>query len=187
MKYTYNGEEFLKRLKAVSGITTQNELAEKIGVTQGTISKLKSDPPSGDTIVKIVANIGCSIDYLLGHNAEVTKGEKSITAPFIVDILDTLSEMDYIKLDSMEWEDYSCLHQATMKVNTAVVLIRNASLNTLIKNYAALKNALETVPANLEKDMFKLWTDSLKGYKFTDNSAADAECELKLYEAEHDY
>lgn len=85
MEYKYNGEEFLRRLKEVSGITTQNGLADKLGVTQGAISKLKNSPPSGDILLRIISNVGCSIDYLMGIDNNTEKGinRKSTVYDFV--------------------------------------------------------------------------------------------------------
>ena len=176
---------FRERLEKVTERATQSSIEEKAGIKTGGLSRIYSgvDALTVDHLIKLSNACDCSIDYLLGHDAKVMNDNKRITAPFVVDLLDTLSDMDYIKFDMMEWEDYSCFHMTTMKVRTNAVLIRNASLNTLINNYVSLKKALVMVPSDLENDMYKLWKDSLKDYKFTDNSAADAEYDQLQTEA----
>ncbi len=64
-----SNEIFCKRANKLFGETGQVELSEAIGVTQGTISKIKRHDyksPSADTVAKIAKYYGVTTDYLLG-------------------------------------------------------------------------------------------------------------------------
>lgn len=146
MKYKYNGNEFLKRLKEVSGITTQNGLADKLGVTQGTISKLKTAPPSGDTLLRIASNVGCSIDYLMGIDVK-KEPDKEPTYPDLLHCVDALVKNglgEFTTVDSGETEgffnergeleEYSIMHRA--------LILKNSALWLSFKEYEDLSKAL---------------------------------------------
>ena len=67
MDVNYNGEEFLKRLKEISGLN-QRELSEKLRINQTTISRWKETIPKTENLIEIAKTFNCSIDYLLGIN-----------------------------------------------------------------------------------------------------------------------
>ena len=149
MKYKYNGNEFLKRLKEVSGITKQNGLADKLGVTQGTISKLKTAPPSGDTLLRIASNVGCSIDYLMGIDAK-KEPDREPTYPDFLHCVDAIVKNglgEFTIIDSGEtdgflnehggFEEYSVMHRA--------LIIKNSVLGVSLKEYEDLSKALSSM------------------------------------------
>ena len=64
----YNGEEFLKRLKEISGLN-QRELSKKLLRNETTVSRWKDETiPETETLIEIAKTFNCSIDYLLGIN-----------------------------------------------------------------------------------------------------------------------
>lgn len=68
INYEADGEQFVERLKEVSGCKNQDDLADIMGVTPAYISKLKNKGvlPSQQILIDFAIKYNCSIDYLLG-------------------------------------------------------------------------------------------------------------------------
>ena len=79
-EYTVLGER-LKELLEKNNMS-QRELAEKIGITEVTISRYISAQrvPKATEILKIADALNCSCDYLLGFQNELTKETEMETA-----------------------------------------------------------------------------------------------------------
>lgn len=163
MKYSYNGVEFLRRLKEVSGISTQNELANKIGVTQGTISKLKTDPPSGDTLVKIVSNVGCSIDYLLGIEPKKEQYSEP-TYPEFLRCVDAIVKNGLGELLCQDTGRTSTLVTTEGNHITPVMqsslIINSDELNISIGEYAQARKLMEVTDGrSFAQKLRRMWFD----------------------------
>lgn len=66
-------EEFSDRLKfLLTGKMTQRELAEKIGVTEATLSRYVSGQrvPKATTIAKMAKVLNCDVNYLINFEQE---------------------------------------------------------------------------------------------------------------------
>ena len=52
--------------------TKPNPVAKEIGISSGIVTKWKNNGtvPNGETLTKIADYLGCSVDYLLGRDAE---------------------------------------------------------------------------------------------------------------------
>lgn len=138
-EYFYNGQLFLDRLKTVTGLNTQKDLAAALGVYQGTVSKWKNTPPAGETLVKIAALYHCSIDFLLGI--------QSPAAPAYPDFLlcvDALAAGGLISFETLD--------------DRIALAVKNDALSASLSEYAELKNALKRVDSSSAADMIKrLW------------------------------
>ena len=64
--WEYNGDEFMKRLKEVTGGEKQKDTGKRIGIAQSAVSNFSKSIPSSDILTRLATTYGCSIDYLLG-------------------------------------------------------------------------------------------------------------------------
>lgn len=160
----YDGEDFLKRLKEVSGISTLTKLADDLAVAQGTISKFKKAPPSGDLLLKIASRYNCSIDYLLGIDVSPA-ADRIPTYPDFIKCVDAIVEnnIGYLDVRGTGEEDPYMNQYGEIETyeNTELVLaIDSCELRWALTEYKDLKKALAIMDSKQFSDSIKrLWLD----------------------------
>lgn len=87
-----------KELRKKKGLT-QIELAQKLNVTQASVSRWENDNlnvlPDYPTLLELSKLYGVSIDYLLGNSTELTSTSTALTSEQAKDLwLATLSQLD---------------------------------------------------------------------------------------------
>ena len=80
----YKSLDIAKRIK---DLAKQKKIPLKVlladaGLGFNTMANMKTSVPKSDNLARIADRLGCSVDYLLGRNAEAAEGEDAAVAMF---------------------------------------------------------------------------------------------------------
>ncbi len=161
--YSYDGKRIIDILKKASGGKTQTEIADEIGVTQGSISKIKKDFPSVDTLLKISLKYGVSVDELLGLEPQKEK-EESPTLKQIMTVIDYLSVHEHISFDHIDRVEMTELNGVNGypdydNVSIPIIIPKSKSLRKSIEEYTQLWNCDLDNPT-LKRTILTQWVAS---------------------------
>lgn len=112
-----------------------NPVAAEIGIASGTLSKWKEGKtfPNGETLIKISAYFGCSIDYLLGISDMIypSKSEISQIDLDILKMLHSLPEDSQDEIIHMINYKYEQLQKKRKRQSSASEITTDDSYNML--------------------------------------------------------
>ena len=153
----FNGSEFWKRLKKVSGVTKQKDIASVLHITENAISRWinKDQVPSIDHLIRLAEIYNCSIDYLLGIEEQKQKSfEKVIKDLILYDYYNSLNVTEYMEQKShKEYFSYNDKDTDIYKIaftdNTITFYDHEKSIKELFNRYEAQKPALFQIEQKL--------------------------------------
>lgn len=137
----------LKKRAAAVGVKTQNEIATKIGKSEGVLSQWKSGAasPNVDDLVAIAAQFNCSLDYLFGIHHQPTNCASLLRAIRQLDLcsalhieseLTCISEEEVGMLARLEWST----HYTDGFSGYTIAPSMNIAIIHFLNNYSRLRN-----------------------------------------------
>ena len=80
----YKSSDIAKRIKdlAKQKKIPLKVLLEDVGLGFNAMTHMKNSVPKSDNLARIADRLGCSVDYLLGRDAEADEGEDAAAAMF---------------------------------------------------------------------------------------------------------